>query len=59
MVARQAITHALVAWVESPLDSQHLFCIIRVMQRYCGRVKKARLLGGEMPLCAPNFWVQF
>lgn len=37
-VARQAFTTAALAWVESPLDSSHLFIVPRIMQRDFGRV---------------------
>jgi hypothetical protein len=39
-VARQAFSTAALAWVESPLDSSHLFIVPRVMQRDFGRVNK-------------------
>jgi hypothetical protein len=39
-VARQAFTTAALAWVESPLNSSHLFIVPRVMQRDFGRVNK-------------------
>lgn len=36
--ARQAMTQAVLAWVESPLASSHLFIVPRFMQRDFGRV---------------------
>jgi hypothetical protein len=38
--ARQAFTTAALAWVESPLDSSHLFIVPRVMQRDFGRINR-------------------
>jgi hypothetical protein len=40
LVARQAVIRALVTWVESPLDSQHLFLIPPVIQRDYGCINK-------------------
>lgn len=37
---RQCILEALLAWVEAPFDSGHLFVIPRIMQRDFGRVAK-------------------
>jgi hypothetical protein len=39
-VARQAFTTAAQAWVESPLDSSHLFIVPRVMQQDFGRINR-------------------
>jgi hypothetical protein len=40
-VAQQAFSRAALAWVESPLDSSHLFIVPQVMQRNLfGRVNK-------------------
>jgi hypothetical protein len=39
-MARQAMSTALMAWVESPLDSSHLFVVPRILQREFGRVNK-------------------
>jgi hypothetical protein len=45
-VARQAFSMTALAWVESPLDSSHLFIIPRVMQRDFGLVNRhIRYLG--------------
>jgi hypothetical protein len=51
IIARQAITCAFMAWVESPWDSQHLFIVPRVIQRDFGRVNKhVHLMGKYQPL---------
>jgi hypothetical protein len=39
-VARQGFTAAIMAWVESPWDSSHLFLVPRIQQRSFGRVNK-------------------
>jgi hypothetical protein len=39
-VVRQGFTAAIMAWVESPLDSSHLFLVPRIQQRSFGLVNK-------------------
>jgi hypothetical protein len=39
-VARQGFTAAIMAWVESPWDSSHLFLVPMIQQRCFGRVNK-------------------
>jgi hypothetical protein len=39
-VASQDFTAAIMAWVESPCDSSHLFLVPRIQQRSFGRVNK-------------------
>jgi hypothetical protein len=53
-VARQAFTTAALAWVESPLDSSHLFIVPRVMQRDLGQVnRRIQFLGQSPPHLVP------
>jgi len=47
LVARQGFSAAAHAWVESPLDSEHLFLVPRVLQRDFGRVNKHILFIGQ------------
>jgi hypothetical protein len=50
-VARQAISTALSAWVESPLNSSHLFLVPRVMQRDFGRLNRHIQFLGQHSRC--------
>jgi hypothetical protein len=40
VVSRQGFTEAIMAWVESPWDSSHLFLVPIIQQRSVGRVNK-------------------
>jgi hypothetical protein len=57
-VAQRAIRCALMSWVESPLDSDNVFLVPRVLQRNYGQVNKnVNLLGQFHPLspaCGPQ-----
>jgi hypothetical protein len=39
-VARQGFTAAIFAWIESPMDSLHIFIVPKLLQREYGRVNK-------------------
>jgi hypothetical protein len=55
-LGRQAMNAAIKAWVESPLDSQHLFILPRILQRSFGRVHKDILFHGQHdPFSLPAF----
>jgi hypothetical protein len=55
-LGRQAMTAAVKAWVESPLDSQHLFILPRILQRSFGRVhKNIEFFGQHDPFPLPAF----
>jgi hypothetical protein len=56
--ARHAITRVLTAWVESPLDNQHLFFIPHIIQRDYGRVKKNIFLVEQCHYLPPMCGVQ-
>lgn len=52
--ARQAMSQAIMAWVESPLTSAHLFVVPRFMQREFGRVdRQIQFLGQHSDLPLP------
>jgi len=47
LIARQGISAALNAWVESPWNSSHIFLIPRVAQRMFGRVNRHIMFIGQ------------
>lgn len=52
--ARQAMSQAVMAWVESPLTSSHLFIVPRFMQREFGKVDRhIEFLGQHSDLPLP------
>lgn len=52
--ARQAMSQAVMAWVESPLTSAHLFIVPRFMQREFGKVdNQIQFLGQHLDLPLP------
>jgi hypothetical protein len=55
-LGRQAMNAAVKAWVESPLDSQHLFILPCILQRSFGRVhKNIEFFGQHDPASSPFF----
>ena len=51
---RQAMSQAVMAWVESPLTSAHLFIVPRFMQREFGKVdNQIQFLGQHLDLPLP------
>lgn len=54
-LARQAIVHYLLSWVQSPRDSSAIFLIPRILQREWGRVSKhVEEIGVYLPQLLPS-----